>query len=179
MPRENSSDICIEPGCNQPKYVNPKGTKLPRCHEHMKEFWRQAQQAKAAAEKQSEGEGITSLRTRTSVDRTFAELERRAAPLRTTPTLAKIEAAAGTAPRPAERGPQPINQSVQAHQPDSPASPPRPEGEGPGGEGHENCACTGCTYREVIDLLAQRNPRIAELVEHMRQARRLRDDLGI
>lgn len=37
---------CIEPGCNQPRYVNTNGTELTRCHEHQKEYWRKAAEAK-------------------------------------------------------------------------------------------------------------------------------------
>ena len=54
---------------------------------------------------------------------------------------------------------------------------------GAGGEvlagGEVSEACADCIYRQVVELLAARNPRIAELVEVMRAAQRLRDDLGI
>lgn len=61
----------------------------------------------------------------------------------------------------APAAPQPINQAEeQPHQSDG-------------------CSCPDCVYREIVSLLADRNPRIAELVDVMQTARRLRDELGI
>lgn len=44
---------------------------------------------------------------------------------------------------------------------------------------HDGCTCEDCVYREIVSLLAIRNPRIGELVQVMLTERRLRDDLGI
>jgi RNA polymerase sigma factor (sigma-70 family) len=110
MPPRTASNTCIEPGCDQPRYINPKGTTLPRCHEHQKQFWRGAAKAQTAAT------------------------------------------------RPVDPPPAPVGSLHEA--------PP-----------HDDCS--DCIYREVVALLAARNPRIAELVDAMQTARRLRDDLGI
>lgn len=39
--------------------------------------------------------------------------------------------------------------------------------------------CEACLYREVIELLAQKTPKVLELVETLERARRIRDELGL
>lgn len=76
---------------------------------------------------------------------------------------------------PRKRGRPPLSQPATASPPLH-AMERGPGGEVPDGEG---CTCTDCIYREIVDLLAARNPRIREFVQAMLEARRLLDELGI
>lgn len=145
-----TSPTCIEPGCNQPKYVSETGRKHARCHEHQKLFWAASARAREAAMR-----GLP-------------------AP---TPGRAKSAAPAPAPTRHAvSESASHVGHSPQTEPPPSDPHSPRME-RGTGGE--VGCTCPDCVFREAISLIAARNPRIAELVDVLQAARRLRDDLGI
>lgn len=50
MPTHKST-TCTEPGCDQPKYVNPSGTTFARCEQHQKAFWNAAAKARRVADR--------------------------------------------------------------------------------------------------------------------------------
>lgn len=179
MPRESYSPNCIEDGCNEPKYVNDKGQKFARCHEHQKAFWAAAARAKAAASRQGD---VAAGYTHEPASRDVGRIKLP----RSTPTLDEIEREAEKAlhlkPTVLDAVTDQLErQNIQAsartrHPLSAEASLPGLSTSHPPVDG---CSCEDCIYREIVSMLSVRNPRIAELVDVMQTARRLRDDLGI
>ena len=152
---KNTRTTCLVEGCDQPLHVNARGITLPRCHEHQKQFWRETARARDAA-----------MRNPT------------AAPPKGTRLVVPSAVPASPSAPPTVGTRNVVSAAPPADQPVGQSQPPS---DSPSlcterGQGGEVC---DCIYREIVSLLAARNPRIAELVEVMQTARRLRDDLGI
>lgn len=153
MPRQSVKPNCIEPDCQQPKYVDHNGKKYARCEKHQQEFWNAANKARRRAAEDKE-----------------------AAPVKSRyPKLVRMSV--GT--------PQAIVAAPNGHYPTEPAiSPPLDFAASdlhlPAASTNETgCTCDDCVYREVVDLLAAKNPRVIELVRSIVETRRIRDELGI
>ena len=136
MTRRDTSPICIEPGCDQPKYIDSAGKKFARCDHHQHEFWAAAQSARRQREMQS------------LLDN---KVNWPALPLRRQ---------LPDAPAPAAVPPPPLCAAER----------------GPGGEDHH---CHDCIYQEVVHLLSAKNEKVLDLVQALKLARTIRDELGI
>lgn len=186
------SNTCLEPGCDQPKWINDKGVKFARCEDHQKEYWKAA----AAARKQREqaleesnhphtpdftpqvrpGRSLASYLAETNGNGKSAPAAASYNPYREAGVWSEFDPPAPETP------PAPAPEVTPVAAAPSVSAPPLYEMErGLGGEESlpDGCICSDCIYREVVSLISAKNPRVEELVQALESLRRLRDDLGI
>jgi hypothetical protein len=148
---EMSEAVCTVKGCGKPRMISKAGEELTRCEDHMREYWRDQADKKAAKKKAKEKASVDPIaKGFSAVDQAVQGLQQAAA--RAFPEVTtKLEAMLVDSDRPL---PMDECESVERD-------------------------CEHCEAKAIIGMLKARSPKLAALIEAMEATQRTAAELGL